>query len=412
MDKTRQVILALAHDEATKLFDTIQYGDETLEIRENDNHETIEIKQNASLVETFQDCMIIDSIPLNMDDLIRQLYNLVYMDNDNGLILSFHDLDSTIGKKESFERLFSLLSLKRKYDAGDIVGVQSEIRQIYQNAWFVLQIDMRNKLSMFTPGGGLCWLIAEYQAYYRGLHHANSTIETWKEFIPPKVALVTILEEAYILMKKQKGDYTEANRIDDHVEVKHNYFIEEWENEDSKTKLLQTGCYKQEVPNQTSVSTRRKRNAGRWGSHFSFGTLFFSGKGSLNQCPPVNLFVDNANLFGKSGQLCFDGSLRREGYARLCNSLPLYGDQSGFSQCRLFSFRDLDSILNHNNNILLSCLHFQPLDWPGRREGVLTKAVEYFVEETLSVLSCEWNFDTNIEISHFKKYFYNRLKLN
>lgn len=338
-----------------------------------------------------------------VNDLIHKLTN-VHIEQD-GMMLSFRD-DSTSGTwiASNHQRINNLFKLRKEYHKEERTEeeVINEIYNIYSSSpHFILQIRMENKFPGYTPGLGFCWLIAEWQAYYRGLQDPESSADSWQSYYKHD-NLESILEEAYNLMLvQQHSNYEEANRIEDKksVEELHKIFINQWEDQEKKGALIVSGTYEKEG----------------WGKHTGFGTLFFSGKGSLNKSPPLNYFIDNAAI-----NLGYSGRFLLNGYARLCLVLPLtpeHEDNSCLPYTK-FSIANLKSALGHNNNIIYSQTHFQPIDWPKdvkekeKRLNILNNMFENLIFQTAHIL-LKYELDDNlIDDEYVEKYCLKTIKDN
>lgn len=364
------------------------------------------------------------------NDIIRSIYDLFYSDLSNGIILTFHHgNDEDNGLDKNVDRIEKLFAIQEKYkNHRDEQQLKKQIKELYEtNPYFVLQTKMENTFPDYTPAKGLCWLIAEYQAYYRGIIEPKSDIDSFKNYA--KEDLEKILTEAYNMMIKQRKDgYSEAKKFTETalVENTHKHFINAWENKQSKDSMLNSGAYSKTVPDflkdksksvihdcvvefagpEPILSEEQKSaylHGERWGGQYGFGTLFFSGYGSTN-APPLNYFIDNANLPMPKGE---ESIYKRKNYATLHLILPFSTDYSYLDKDkRFFSLKDIESGLTHNNNILFSQAHFQPMDWPnGLKKNCKcwNDAVSAIVNTTAGLL-CDQHFDIkNVNIKSVLK---------
>ena len=118
-----------------------------------------------------------------INEFIHKLTN-VHVEQE-GMMLSFRDDNSGGWVRSNYLRLKQLFALRKEYSKKERTKeeVVNAIYSVYANSpHFILQIKMENKLPTYTPGLGFCWLIAERQAYYRGLEDSNSTADSWKKY--------------------------------------------------------------------------------------------------------------------------------------------------------------------------------------------------------------------------------------
>jgi len=329
------------------------------------------------------------------EETVNQLYNMFVQ--KNGLIFSFHSASHPYLKVNA-ERIFYLFELKRLFDKKEMIleDILSDIQSRFDDTpYFVLQVEMEKVYAEYTPGKGLCWIISENQAYYRGKHMIENqdfalNIETWLQYTKP---LDKLLEEAYSLMKEQaKDNYSEGGKLDnvESITAKHNFFIEEWENVELRKELIATGEYKK------TLIRNSKELKDRWGSNCGFGTIFFSGKGSLEESPPLNYFMNNKATLSKDQR--FHNTYCRENYAMLSMILPfnpVYHSDRETPLSRSFCGKEIKAAMRHNNSILYSGEHFQPIDWPETKSERINTANECLLEltkKTVDILTTDWTY--------------------
>ena len=363
---------------------------------------------------------VVDQTFIGLNEVVTKFYQFYYSNKENGFILT---AASRAEGNECISRIFNLFQLKKQYESCElnIEQLETKILQLYKtNPYFYLQIEMRKAHYFLTPALGLCWLISEYQAFYRGKSdEANSNVETWKKYAQD---LGKILQEGYDLIKKQIGDgYSEANKIErmnerNTIEATHNHFIQAWEHPEIRAKLLKDGIYSNDIPDIFKTETKNsisykvdENNAidmtvegtydgppqkvhGRWGGMCGFGTVFFTGYG-LENAPPLNYFINNECLFNDKAV----GMFRLKNYARLCLLLPSSFLTTKPGTLRCFSLDEIANALKHNNSILYSRNHYQPIEWPSNLLNThFELSVVALVKETKDIICSKWSFDCNV----------------
>jgi hypothetical protein len=322
-------------------------------------------------------------VDLEMTDVISQLLQLHVRSVNDAFKLEINNALTS-------ELIEKLLKIKAQFDNKEIdkIEIKEKILDCYKtNPYFSLHIRMIFEVTYFplhTPGKGLCWIISEYQAYHRGLKEPNSEVNTWLKYCKHE-DLEKVLNEAADLMKKQKEEnYKEAVILDEkrsRIEDTHDHFLKAWNNPETKAKLIKDGKYSSKLPENEPHVGIGPKPLGRWGPQDIFGTLFFSGYG-LNNCPTVNYFMDNKAI---------ESNVREEGMARLSLVLPLSTEYQFKHHIFSFSLNDISNALLHNNNIVFSTGHYQPMDWPNelKTDELWLDAVKQITNETAIILCGE-----------------------
>ena len=323
---------------------------------------------------------------------------------DKNVILTFHS-PVAASLEINCERIISLINILSDYEQKFLNEdeMEMEILCLYShNPYLLFQVATTNQYYSKTPALGLCWIIAEYQAYYRGRNEPSSSVDTWGKY---SANLASILEEASNLMVSQmRENYKEACRINDKrsIEFTHSHFLKDWNNKQKKRNLCKSGIYKQKAANGEY----------RWGSDCGFGTLFFTGTGTLESAPLANYFISN-DVFN------YREIYNQENFCRLCEVFPYGRDYThivDLQYFKLFSLNDIGQALNHNNSIIFSKNHFYPIDWPlGFNRDSWCTVVQELVSQTAlklknmkSILSLKGKNKDVLNI--LKEYYYSEYK--